>query len=164
MVIADHWEKLILIVSNGNLPNYHSTIIRGKMYPTTVLQFSIKLLHLGLPLTLCLLNVILGISKEILNIILYTWYIYNDNLKSYQWLIIDMIYYLSIYLRMIIGVSFVSLSLFMLVGVCIPVFSRVLILLNCDFQNTLLWRIWGLSLSFTMFSMIFLRTSKIDVI
>ena len=72
MVIADHREKLILIVSNGKLPNYHSTIFRGKMYPTTVLQFSIKLLHIGLPLTLCLLNVILGISKEILDIILYT--------------------------------------------------------------------------------------------
>ena len=59
---------------------------------------------------------------------------------------------------------FVSFYLCMIEGSCIHVFLRVTVLINCDISNTILWRLWGLKLSFIMFSVIYLRTSELEVI
>ena len=72
MVIAYHREKFTPLLSNGNLPDYHSIIIHGKISLTTILQLSIKLLDLVIPLTFFILSVIFGISKEMLSLVIYT--------------------------------------------------------------------------------------------
>ena len=110
------------------------------------------------------LNGIMSWSYDILSLITSSWHLYNDNLTLCIWLVIYMIYFVSMSFCTIINVCFVCLDLFMLGDSRRPIGSRVHVLPDCDLPNTLLWWILGLCLSFIIFFVICLRTSELEVI
>ena len=121
---------MIPLLPEVKLHSYHTTIIHGKTYLITLLWFSVKRLDRIITLTRCP-------SNDILSLIILTWCLLNENLKSCLWLIIDRIYYVSLYFHIYICVCYVSLCLFMLKVDRLTVWSRVQVLLNWYFSNTI---------------------------
>ena len=90
-----HFSIMVL----GYRENVIPLTLRGKTYPTILLQVFIKLLYCVVPLTLCPSDDIFSRFYDILSLIISTWRLHNENLKSCIWLIIYMTNFVSIFLR-----------------------------------------------------------------
>ena len=90
--------------------------------------------------------------------------LYDYNMTSCLWWVIDTTYLISISFFTMFGVCFVSLSLFMLKGYHIPICLRVTIFQNCDLSKKLPWWILGPFLHIIVFYVIGLRTSDLGII
>ena len=124
-----HKETFTPILPKGKLTNYPIIVLLGKNYPTIILRLSIEIWD-------CIITLTQFLSNENLSLIMSTWRICYENLKSCLCLVVGKIFFLSLYLCAIVSVCYVYLYLFMIKGDYNPVWSRVTILIYCNLSNT----------------------------